>query len=279
MKTYQLFSKYPCLVKWQDGEELIDEGMSLQFDKPEKLYVYPTTGRREDLPFVLDMNANFSPVRVFSLGEKEVYFLEESPSGVVAKEKITANGKNLSFKIATNKVEIETDEVIKSCEICKPKTYEIISHENFVILKIKGERYDQAVIFNCDNNSLNSVSASKIDFIDGELICEKYGREEKFVFAEGELVKTKSLQTLSRNNKIIGMLFLQKIKNKEYREASLLLSDRLGSNEDKLVAYFGEIQDFLPLDETTFLVIKKSGHYVVKLDLNEDKIVNIEILD
>lgn len=279
MKTYELRSTYPCLVKWQSGEEFLEEGYSLQFDKPEKLFIYPTTGRREDVPFVLDMEANFYPVQVFDVEGRQIFYLQPNNIGTMAKEKISLNSKTINFKIASNFVEIETDELIKSCECIKPKTYEIICYEKFAILKIKGEKSEQAIIYDSENNSLSCVTATKIDFENGELICEKHGREEKFVFAEGNLVKTKSLQTISRNPKITGMLFLDKLKNGEYREASLLVSDRLGSNEDKLQAYFGEIKDFFPLDENKYLVIKKTGHYVVKLDLYEDKIVNIEILD
>lgn len=279
MKIFEVRSTYPCLVKWHAGEEFLEEGYVLQFDKPEKLFIYPTTGRREDVPFVLDMEAHFYPVKVFDVDDKRIFYLQPNSLGTMAKEKITLNSKTINFKIASTFVEVETDEIIKNCECIKPKTYEIISYEKFAILKIKGENSDQAIVFDSENNSLTSVTASRIDFENGELICEKQGREEKFVFADGNLVKTKSLQTVSRNPKITGMLFLQKLKNGEYREASLLVSDRLGSNEEKLAAYFGEIQDFFALDDNQFLVIKKSGHYVVKLDLNEDKIANIEILD
>ena len=280
MRNFELRSKYPCLIKWSKGEDFLDEGLALVFNQPEKLYVYPATGNKGDIPFVLDMNSNNIPAKIFSLDDKDIYLLDRNMSdALIVKEQLTVKGQKLKYFIGSQTLKIESNKIIKTFSIIKPKSYEIISYNNFAILKIKGNNSDQTIIFNIDNNESQIIEGNKIEITDNELVVEKYGREEKYILTNGKITKIKSLELLTRNPKIIPLSFLQKIKNKEYKEACLLVSDSLSPSEEKISSYFGEIKDFLTLNENEFLVIKKTGHYVLKLDLNDNKISNIEILD
>ena len=280
MKKFEVRSAYPCLVKWKGGEEFLEDGLSLTFDEPQNLFIYPATGRREDIAFVLDMNSSTPQAKLFSLDDRDLYYLEPSSADcLLVKESLSVNGKTLNFEIGSTTLKIESDSLVRSINILKPKTYQLSSHDNFAILKIKSDGSDEAIIFNTETNAVQTITASKIEITDGQILCERFGHEEKYIFAEGNLVKTKSIESISRNPKITGLTFLQKIKNKEYREASLMVSERLGANEEKLSAYFGDVKEVLPLNETEFLIVKKAGHYQVRLDTKEDKVVNIEIKD
>ncbi len=280
MKKFEVRSAYPCLVKWKGGEEFLEDGLALTFDEPQKLFIYPATGRREDIAFVLDMNATSPQAKLFSLDDRELFYLEENCADcLMLKESLSVNGKNLNFEIGSATAKISSEAIIKTVNILKPKTYQLLSHDNFAILKIKSEGSDQVIAYNVETNAIEIINASKIEIADGQILCQRFGHEEKYIFAEGKLVKTKSIESVSRNPKITGLTFLQKIKNKEYREASFLVSERLGANEEKLSAYFGDVKNVLPLNENEFLIIKKAGHYQVRLETKEDKVVNIEIKD
>lgn len=280
MKNYQLRSALPCLVKWKGGEEFLEDGVVLNFSEPQRLFIYPATGRREDVAFVLDMSSQNERVRVFELEDEIIYFLDENAgSSIAVKESIAVNGKNIEFELSGRTVRITNDGTICTADILKPKTYRLSSHENFAILKIKSARGEEAIVFNTDTNSLTSIEADKIEIAGGEIICEKLGREEKYVIADGVLAKTKSIENFSRNPKILALTFLQKVKNKQFSDACSLLSENLHASEDKIAAYFGEIKNILPLNEKEFLIAKKSGHYITRLEQREDKIVSIEIKD
>ena len=256
----------------------MEDGIVLNFSEPQRLFIYPATGRREDVAFVLDMNRPCDRVKVFSLEDEKLFYLDDRSASVInVKESLSVSGKNLTFEIGSDSVKIDDGHISAETAIIKPKTYQLTSHEKFAILKIKSALEQQAIIYDTENSQITSLSGSKIEITGGEIVCEKFGREEKYIIADGTLAKIKSIENLSRNPKTLGITFLNKIKNKQFSEACQMLSERLSANEDKLAAYFGEIKDVLPLNENEFLIVKKSGHYVTKLDCREDRIVNIEI--
>ncbi len=280
MKNYQLRSALPCLVKWQGGEEFLEDGLVLNFNQPTRLFIYPASGRREDVAFVLNMSLPSERVKVFHVEEETIFFLDEnSSSSIAVKETISVGDKNIEFELDGDSVKIVNADKICSAHILKPKTYRLQSHENFAILKIKATSLEEAIVFNSETNSITCIEAEKIEIVGGEIICEKQGREEKYIIADGTLSKIKSIENFSRNSKILGLSFLQMVKNKQYSAACNLLSENLHASEDKIAAYFGEIKNILPLNEKEFLIAKKSGHYITRLEQREDKIVGIEMKD
>ena len=149
MKKIEIRSEYPCLIKWKGGEEFLDEATSLFFSTPELLFVYPATGKRDDIAFVLDLSQpdkNFC--QIFNLEEKNLCLLTKSSSNIKIKEELSANGKQVKLILSNSNAEFHTDERIASVSTLPPKTYEFTNYENFVILKIKSLSAEQIVLFN-----------------------------------------------------------------------------------------------------------------------------------
>lgn len=281
MKKFELRSEYPCLIKWQESEAFLDEASSLIFETAEILYVYPATGCRGDIAFTLDLS---QPSKIFcecyNLDQQTLCLLTSKSKKVLkVKEKTSVKGKEVSVCISQNETSFETDDRIVIAQTIHPKTYELSSFENFAILKIKDSSQEQILLFNIDSAKLFSEEANIIEFNSGELSCQKNGKEEKYSIVNGEIVKSKTFEPALKNEKIIAYKFLEKIKNHEFKVATTFLSDSLNSSEEKLSAYFGEIKKIIPLSISKFLVVKKSGYYVVRFEVKDEKISNIEILD
>lgn len=281
MKKFELRSEYSCLIKWQGSEAFLDEASSLIFETAEILYVYPATGCRSDIAFTLDLS---QPSKIFcecyNLDQQTLCLLTSKSKNVLkVKEKTSVKGKEVSVCISQNETSFETDDRIVIAQTIHPKTYELSSFENFAILKIKDSSQEQILLFNIDSAKLFSEEANIIEFNSGELSCQKNGKEEKYSIVNGEIVKSKTFEPALKNEKIIAYKFLEKIKNHEFKIATTFLSDSLNSSEEKLSAYFGEIKKIIPLSISKFLVVKKSGYYVVRFEVKDEKISNIEILD
>lgn len=275
---YEFRSAVPCLIKYSGGEEFLEDGQALVFDKPEKFFVYPAA--KGYASFVLDCNSNNNPVKKFELADRVLYYFSKtSTMQISVREKITLDGQEINFVIGQSHVEIEHADTIRRVESIFPKSYEITTREKAAILKIKSQAQQQLVAFNIETAQLTSMIYDKIEIMENEIFCELFGKEEKYIFTGGELIKVRSADIQTKNSKILGMLFLQRVKDKQYKDASALLSSYLSPSEEKIAAYFGEIENILPLSENTFLLDKKTGPLVVKLDLQNDKIINIEIVD
>lgn len=275
---YEFRSAVPCLVKYDGGEEFLEDGQSLVFDKPEKMFVYPAA--KGYASFVLDCNSSSCPIKKFELTNRVLYFFSsDSPSQIRVKETLNVGDNEVKFVIGQNFVEIEHENSIRKVESIPPKTYELFSREKIAVLKIKGNEQQQLITFSTASSAVLSLTYDKIEVVENEIFCEKFGKEEKYIFSDGSIVKIRSANVQTKNSKILGMLFLQKVKEKQYKDAGTMLSTYLSSSEEKIAAYFGEIENILPLSENTFLLDKKTGPLVVRLDLQNDKIINIELVD
>lgn len=279
MKKFVLAAAFPCVVTSLEGSAILEEGVTLEFDSPARVFIYPASGRREDVAFVFDMSNPSPRARIFSLPETEYFYLDSALSSVSAREKLSIDKNVLTFTIANDNLTIDDGSLIKVTPILKPKTYEITTLEHLAIVKIHSLGAEQLVIYNPQTASIRTITGDKIEIIGSEIICEIGAREEKYNIIEENLIKTKSISSISRNNKIIGMRFLEHIKNGEYSSAASLLDNSLSSSEEKLVAYFGQIRSYIPLDKNHYGVITSSNEYILRLDTSDAKITNIEILD
>lgn len=280
MKKIELRSEYPCLIKWKGGEEFLDEATSLFFSNEQLLFVYPATGKREDVAFVLDLSQldkNFC--QVFNLDDRTLCLLTKSSATTKIKEEISINGKQVKLLLSNSYAEFHTDEREVTVQTLPPKTYEFSNYENFAILKIKSLSAEQIVLFNINTNQTFSQEANIIEFDRGEISCQRYGKEEKFSIDEDKVVSAKSYEPLPKNPKVLPLKFLEKIKCHDFKSAINFLQDGMSASEEKLSAYFGEIKKILPLSSNKFLIVKKSGYFVVEIQTNGEKISNIEILD
>ena len=164
-------------------------------------------------------------------------------------------------------------------EIEKPKTYSLFSIESHALLKIKSTSVDELIDYNTISHSLEKICASQITVEGSEILCETNSLQEKYAIIENKLVKVKSNPSSSRNSLVTGMLFLQKLKNKQRKDACLMVAESLEATEEKLEEFFGDFDDFFPLSQNTYVLIKKSGHEVVQLDLTENLVSSIKMLD
>ena len=279
MKKFTLISTYPCLVKWKGGEEFLDEICYLEFDDAERLFVFPATGRREECAFVFEAGVANPRARVMNVKDRQFVLLERRDLSTFVKESVTADGETVMLEIGTCSLRIECGDIVKEVEILRPKTYAISTCENFVLVKISSPSQKQLVSFNVKSHEVQSIYGTSIEINDGEILCDSFGHEEKYAIIDGKLVATKPIDSIPRNSAALGMKFLEQVKNGRLKEACAYLDDRLGGSEEKLDAYFGKIEHFFPLENGEYLIVKKSGQYVVKLDLKDDKICNIEIDD
>lgn len=280
MKKIEIRSEYPCLIKWKGGEEFLDEATSLFFSTPELLFVYPATGKRDDIAFVLDLSQpdkNFC--QIFNLEENTLCLLTKSISSIKIKEEVLVNGKSVNLILSNSNAEFNTDERIAYVTTLPPKTYELTSYENFVILKIKSLSAEQIVLFNTVTNELFSEEGNIVEFDRGEISCQRYGKEEKYSIVENEIIRAKTYEPPPKNAKVLPLKFLEKIKNHDFKSAISFLQDSMSASEEKLSAYFGEIKKILPLSLNRFLIVKKSGYYEVEIQTSGEKISNIEIID
>lgn len=275
---YEFRSTIPCLVKYQGGEEFLEDGQSLVFEKPLKMFVYPA--QKGYASFVLDCNANVCPIKKFALPDRILYYFSENTKPkICVKEKTSVGTSDVTFVIGQNELQVECNNIIKSIPSISPKTYELANHDKLALLKVKGEKSEQLTIVNTLTNQITNLVYDKIEINDDEIFCEKFEKEEKYQISDDGIIKVRSISSQIRNTKILGMAFLEMVKAKQYKDACTLLSDRLASSEEKIAAYFGDIDEVLPLSENTFLLDKKTGPLIVKIDLNKDKIVNIEMVD
>ncbi len=281
MKKIEIRSEYPCLLKWKNSEQFLDEASSLCFDTPECFFVYPATGKRGDIAFVLDLSQlDRRFCQTFNLEDRTLCLLTRPSTTLIkVKEKVSVQGKDVSLTLSNSQASFETDERIVSVEVISPKTYELSAFENFAILKIKGSASEQIVVLNLENYEIFCEEGNIVEFDRGEISCQKNGKEEKFSLVNGHIVRAKIFESPPKNPKIIPLKFLEKIKNHDYKSATAMMWDSLNASEEKLSAYFGEIKKIVPLSFDKFLIVKKAGHYIVKLDLLDEKISNIEILD
>lgn len=275
---YEFRSTIPCLVKYQGGEEFLEDGQSLVFEKPLKMFVYPA--QKGYTSFVLDCNASVCPIKRFVLPERILYYFSENTKPKICVKEITSvDGSDITFVIGQNELQIECNNIIKSIPSISPKTYELSKHDKLALLKIMGEKSEQLTVVNPSTNQITNLVYDKIQINDDEIFCEKFEKEEKYQISDDGIIKVRSISPQIRNTKILGMTFLEMVKAKQYKDACTLLSDRLPSSEEKIAAYFGDIDEILPLSENTYLLDKKTGPLIVKIDLNKDKIVNIEVVD
>lgn len=275
---YEFRSTIPCLVKYQGGEEFLEDGQSLVFEKPLKMFVYPA--QKGYASFVLDCNANVCPIKRFALPDRILYYFSENTKPkICVKEKTSIGATDVTFIIGQNELQVECNNIIKSIPSISPKTYELTNHDKLALLKVKGEKSEQLTIVNTLTNQITNLVYDRIEINDDEIFCEKFEKEEKYQISDDGIIKVRSIPSQIRNTKILGMSFLEMVKAKQYKDACTLLSDRLASSEEKIAAYFGDIDEILPLSENTYLLDKKTGPLIVKIDLNKDKIVNIEMVD
>ncbi len=280
MENYQLRSTYPCVVKWQGGEEFLEEGQALEFEKAERLFIYPATGRRDDISFVLDMACPGARVQTFKVDEQTIFYLASNKiDETIVEEKIEVSGRQVLMQIGTDNLKIVLDNVTKIYEIQHPKKYEVLAVDDFALLKITALNEMQLVVFNVKTFDCEIITADKIEIVGGEIMALLGGREEKYLINSGKFSQVRAFDFSSKNPAVTGMMFLQNLKMHHYSEACNFVDSLLSPSSDKLKAYFGEITDFFPLDENRYLLIKKSGHDVVKLDLKNSLICNIEMLD
>lgn len=280
MKKIELRSEYPCLIKWRGGEEFLDEASKLSFSTQELLYVYPATGRREDVAFVLDLaQVDKHFCMSFNLEDSTLCLLTKAATTTTIKEELSVDGKTVSLLLSNKTAEFSTDERVVSAETITPKTYELFSFQNFAVLKIKGSSSEQILLFNVKNFQIFSEEGNIVEFDRGEISCQKHGKEEKFSVVDDQIVRAKTYEPPPKNPKILPLKFLEKIKNRDFKSALSLMQDNLNGSDEKLSAYFGEIKKILPLSQEKFLIVKRSGHYVVRLQTSGEKISNIEILD
>ena len=277
MKTFQLRSTFPCLVKWNGGEEFLDETAYLEFDSPQKFCIYPALPSRTALPFMLDTQSNLCPARIIDISQCRIFFLDAPEYSTTVKESLRVNSKTINFKISNNFVEIENDEMIKTCSCIKPRSYQLFSHDKFAILIIKSDRAQQAIVFDSANANISRLQADKIEFKDGELVCENANLQQRHLITSEGFIQNNNLQPSPRNAKTLCATFLQLLKEKQYSRANNLVCESLNSSQEKLAEYFGEFQNFFALDETKFVIIKKSGHNVVTFGLKDDKICDIQM--
>src|SRR5699024_6969095 len=123
------------------------------FDTPECFFVYPATGKRGDIAFVLDLSQlDRRFCQTFNLEDRTLCLLTRPSTTLVkVKEKVSVQGKDVSLTLSNSQASFETDERIVSVEVISPKTYELSAFENFAILKIKGSASEQIVVLNLEN--------------------------------------------------------------------------------------------------------------------------------
>lgn len=280
MKKIEIRSEYPCLIKWKGGEEFLDEATSLLVSKQDLLFVYPATGKKEDVAFLLDLSQmDKTFCQVFNLEDRTLCLLTKSSSITKIKEEILVNGKPVELVLSNSYAKFSTDERELCVQTLPPKSYELSSYENFAVLKIKSLSAEQIILFNITTNQIFSQEANIVEFDRGEISCQRYGKEEKFSVLDDKIISAKTYEPPPKNPKVLPLKFLEKIKNHDFKSAITFLQDNLSASEDKISAYFGEIKKILPLSLENFLIVKRSGYYVVKIQTSGEKISNIEILD
>ena len=211
------------------------------------------------------------------------YVLLQVQNGVLSWQRklLPTKRRFLSYEVdissCQNFVEIENDEMIKTCSCIKPRSYQLFSHDKFAILIIKSDRAQQAIVFDSANANISRLQADKIEFKDGELVCENANLQQRHLITSEGFIQNNNLQPSPRNAKTLCATFLQLLKEKQYSRANNLVCENLNSNQEKLAEYFGEFQNFFALDETKFVIIKKSGHNVVTFGLKDDKICDIQM--
>ena len=200
MKKIEIRSEYPCLIKWKGGEEFLDEATSLLVSKQDLLFVYPATGKKEDVAFLLDLSQmDKTFCQVFNLEDRTLCLLTKSSSITKIKEEILVNGKPVELVLSNSYAEFSTDERELCVQTLPPKSYELSSYENFAVLKIKSLSAEQIILFNITTNQIFSQEANIVEFDRGEISCQRYGKEEKFSVLDDKIISAKTYEPPPKN--------------------------------------------------------------------------------
>lgn len=293
MKKYILRSNFDCLIKNEENEKLLDSNAQIIFEKPETVLVYPLQCNKFSLPFVLDLTQssdteNYKVIKY----EDNILFYLNSPYSIKNEiiEEISCGDKTCEIGICQTEISFKVSNIKKTIPILeKYKTYHIQSQKSFVILSLTGV-LDSVYMFNVKTHSLSFLQGEKVEILDNKIFVTKPANDivghqiyDTYVIEDDKLNKLankfKSDPQKSLKNSLIPLAFIEAIKIEDYLLAMEYLEEKIRkeTTPDHLKKYFGQILNFIPIEENLIAVTNPVDTKIYKFTVLDNKIKEIEL--
>lgn len=282
---YYLKTPYPCMIKTTSETMYVDENDTLEIDDEKILFVYPESNKQ--IPFCVNLTTkNESDYFSFFFHQNKNYILLEKPSDLVVCqiESLNFSGKTCKIYVSNNSIKFETDKksIIYQCHH-KCLNYKVFKLKNFACIQFDHDLYS----FSMDTNKLVHFEGDSFLFEDDVLTVAKNFSDStsriktaKYKFEENISVDTQSFQSNSTTNTTIETLpyrFLEGVRAKDYQFIKSCLSDNLKTqlDDEALKKFFGNLQQFLPLNEKEFIIFANNKKYFLTFSLENEKVSDI----
>ncbi len=282
---YIVKTTYPCVIKAKNDFVELNENDNLECEDEDFVFVYPKSALA--LPFCINLNQPIDSDKVSFVKHNNQHFaILEKPQLVFSynKESVSVGGKTCKIFIGNNRLVFEGANHITKCK-CLHKTisYKISHSSKFVFVAFEKDFY----AFNVLTEKLSHFSGENLSFENNVLsITKRFDdfscREKTFsvLFEDGISIQNESyISSVNQDKKLLSFLFLEAVKSKDFACATVFLSERLQKRikKENLSQFFGEIENFLPLNENEFLVLSKTCKNYVSFEIKDEKICDISL--
>lgn len=286
---HKLKSSYPCLVKTNNEAFDIDENDILEIEGEERLFIYPLSYSRRNIPFYINLNdlKDCDKFSVFDIDDDILIFLNKTERvRSFAKESLSFNDDKCDISISENVLRFENKNAIIEYELEKAfLSFRVFKLENFACVEL-----DSCLVyaFNMKDNRFLLFKGNEIEF-EKDLLklkdnlndCED--RRKSFIYKfsgdKVEIEKSEFSHTdLHLNKEMTAYRFLEALKVKDYAFAKNFLSGNLKNIKEKELSNFlGNISNFYPLSTNDYIVDSKNFKNLVRFDIKSGMINDISV--
>lgn len=282
MKTL-IKSSYNCLVKTNSQILELDKNDILEVENEKYVFVYP---ENRNVSFYINLasekeNQFYS---VIKQPDKSIYFLEPQKHFTVC-DSHTLNINGTTCQIFTTNQDITFQTPTKKITHVFDKNHDdfkIFKHKSFACVQYDNDLY----AFSVPKNKLFHLQADSIVVNDSVVTTiKKYhdsvDREKTVEYKLEENFSVENENQISKPNKtpqeLLPYQFLESIKAHDYAFAKNCLSKDLKIGEEQLMKFFGNILQFLPINENEYITISTNGKSYVTFALNKNIITDISV--
>lgn len=284
---YILKTTYPCLVKNKDSFTEMEINDTLEIEDETIIFIYPENSKQ--IPFYINLaTKKESEFYSFIKRENINFILLEAPKSmeICNKENLDFSGKSCHIEICANTISFETDDKRLNYK-CPHKcsNYKIFKQKNYACVQFEHDFY----AFSIEKNKLFHFQGDSIDFENDSLKTSKAisdsqsrKRDATFKFDKDiEIISEsfKRTENKKEENELVPYKFLEAVKSKDYEFVLDTLSPKLKQsiNKEQIQKFFGNIQEFLPLNLNEFLIVSNDKKSYASFSIANGKINDISL--
>lgn len=291
MEKYILRSKKPCLIKYKDKEEYLDENSYISFNSDEIISIYPINNISYTSFYYIDL-ANLNDNDLYtSIKYNNSYLIILNFKDIIKQtfiENIKIANKECKIKIFENNISFEIDNIKKNIQISDLYLkYYINTIDQSILLLLTGNK-EALFIFNTNSYEIKKFEGKKIEIINNKILITKeiYAYNTLSLYETFEISNNKVNLTNSQikyenereilNYTFIPIIFIESLLYRDYEKAKSLLSSTLKDTTDSktLDSYFGEFNDYIYIDNNIIGLIYPTKillcEFIIKNNCIED---------